>query len=1011
MPKRILIFLFLFSVITLDAQQYNFFQYSVSEGLAQSQVYAMEQDSKGYLWLGTQGGGISRFDGKSFENFSTKDGLPSNTIHSIYEDRRQQLWLGTKRGLSRYDGQDFHDVKWNGEPLVRVEDFLQINDSTLWMGSKDGIMEYSYTKDSLYQKLLTKKLDRNIVHRFFKGKYGIWIGTTMGAWHYSHSGELTHFDEKNGLGGYEALDFEMGEDGLIWVAVHKKGITFIDEKTMKIVEKEDVPDIDEIWCIEKDSEGNMWMGREEKGAYLFETQDSVWTRITTKEGLPNNNIISIIQDDWGNIWLATSGGGIVKYLGQFFVHYDESEGVHGDRIYAIHQTKDDKIWFSASTNGLAYKDSTGFHPSEIDSGFLNVKSKAILEDSKGRIWAGTIGKGLVVLDTSGVDTVNIEDGLRGKEIISMAEDAIGDIWVATNYEGIFRIRDLDTLGFSIVNFTRKQGLRSNRITSVKLGPDKNIWFATRFGGIGYFQDGMVKQVFGRENGLTYDISIRSFAFDKLGNIWVGTGGDGILKAELTKDSIQFKPIQLREELHSYNIYLLIFDQEGNLWAGNEQGVDKLSINETGVVTQVQFYGKNKGFLGIETCQNSVVCDKEGNLWFGTMNGLTQHIPSKKQVRISPPLIHFREVSLFYQPLRETVYADYANPLGGIKEGLRLPYRKNSINFEFKAINISNPDDVKYRWKLIGAEEDWSPFSKKESVDYSNLPPGEYTFEVQALSGKDLFSKSIRSSFEIKKPVWQLLWFQVLIASLVLLLIGFILWYWQENIKRKEEIKREQLEIQNHVLQLEQKALQLQMNPHFIFNALNSIQSLVATKDYSTAREEIGNFATLMRSILSNSRKQRISLQEEIDTLEQYLQMEQFCQRVKFAYEIIPPRSIASEEVDIPPMLLQPFVENGIIHGISHLEGNGKITVEFKVYEKLLECRITDNGVGRIRANELRQSSKPGHQSVAMEVTKERLNALKGDMSYKPLEISDILDKKGEVKGTKVVVRLVLELNF
>ncbi len=995
----------------LNAQQYNFIQYSVSEGLAQSQVYAMEQDNKGYLWLGTQGGGLSRFDGQQFDNFSTKNGLPSNTINSIYEDHNDQLWIGTKRGLCKYDGQDFHPIQHNGEPIVRVEALLQINDSTLWIGSRNGILEYSYTQDSVYQKLLTRRLDRNIVHSFFQGKNGIWIGTTVGAWHYGYDGKLDHFHSENGLGGDEALDFERTKDGIIWVAVHEKGITRIHEDKLSIIKDEDIPNMDEIWCIHQDNQGNLWMGREEKGLYLYQAQDSSWTSITTREGLPNNNIISILQDDWGNIWMATSGGGIVKYLGQFFVHFDEREGVHGDRIYAIHQAKDNKVWFSASSNGLAYYDSLGFHISEADSGFLNVKCKAILEDKKGRIWAGTIGKGIIVMDTIGVDTIDIEDGMEGKEIISMAEDSSGDIWVGTNYEGIFRIRDRDSLGYSILSFSRKQGLRSNRITTIKQGPDKHIWFATRLGEIGYFQDGMIKKIFSQTEGLTYDIAIRSIAFDNLGNIWVGTAGDGILKAELSKDSIQFKPIELREELHSYNIYLLIFDNEGNLWAGNEQGVDKLSINESGVVTQIQFYGRNKGFLGIETCQNSAICDQEGNVWFGTMNGLTQHIPSKQQIRISPPLIHFKDVSLFYQPLRETRFSSFANPQGGIMEGLRLPYHMNNINFEFKAINISNPQDIRYRWKLVGAEETWSPFSKKESVDYSNLPPGEYTFEVQAISGKDLLSPPIRSSFQIKRPIWQLLWFQLLMGTVALCLLGFILWNWQRNIKKKEKAKREQLEIENHILQLEQKALQLQMNPHFIFNALNSIQGLVATKDYSTARSQIGNFATLMRGILNNSRQSRINLQEEINTLEHYLKMEQFCQRVEFNYQIISPNNIDPEEVEIPPMLLQPFVENSIIHGISHLKEKGHIQIEFQVYEKLLECRITDNGVGRDKANELRQSKKPGHQSVAMEVTKDRLNALKGSMNYTPLEVNDVLDGNQEVKGTKVVVRLPLEVGF
>ncbi len=1009
MLKYIYIFLFLLFGIKGYTQQYNFIQYSISEGLAQSQVYAMSQDSKGYLWFGTLGGGLSRFDGKEFENFSTKNGLPSNTISSIFEDHKKNIWVGTKRGLSIYDGKEFKEIKFKNSSLPRVESFLHVNDSLLWVGTRKGILEYSYTQDTLIQKSIHPLLDRNIVHHLFKSDQGIWVGTTVGAFFIGD--KLSYFNLENGLAGNEVLDIEKGTDNLIWLATHEGGLQFIREDSLLIVQKENIPDTKEAWCIHRDIENNMWVGREEKGVLIYHSQDSTWSKISTREGLPNKNITSIIQDNWGNIWLSTSGGGVMKYLGQFFIHFDESEGVHGDRIYAIEEKEDGGILFSASSEGIAIYDSLGIKISDLDSGYINVKSKSILEKSDGSIWMGTIGKGIVISDTTGIRTITMENGLFGKEILSLVEDKAGDVWAGSNYQGIFKIKDLDSLGFSIQNFNRPHGLRSLRITQVVEGPYGRIWFATKLGEVGYFEKGMIRKIFREEEGLTYDIAVRSIAFDSLGNIWVGTAGDGILKAELAKDSIQFKPITLQKELHSFNIYLLIFDKEGNLWAGNEQGVDQLILNEAGIVTDIQFFGRNKGFLGIETCQNSAICDKNGNVWFGTMNGLMKHIPSKQQVKISPPNIHFKEVSLFYQPLRETKYASFANPLGGIKEGLKLPYHTNSVNFEFKAINISNPDDVKYRWKLNGSENDWSPFSKKESVDYSNLPPGKYTFAVQAVSGKDLFSKPIISSFEINEPFWQTLWFKVLLLLGALLILSLILWNWKKRIQRKEKLKREQLEIENHVLQLEQKALQLQMNPHFIFNALNSIQSLVATKDYSTARKQIGNFASLMRGILSNSRKNRINLKEEINTLRHYLTMEQFCQRVAFDFEIIAPDNMDPEEIEIPPMLLQPFVENSVIHGISHLESEGKITVEFKVYSKLLECRIMDNGVGRKKANELRQSKKPGHQSVAMEVTKDRLDALKGEMKYVPLEINDILQENKEVLGTKVVVRLPLEVDF
>ncbi len=994
--------------INAYAQQYNFVQYSISEGLAQSQVYAMEQDSRGYLWFGTQGGGLSRFDGKEFEHFSTKNGLPSNAVFAVYEDSFKNVWIGTNRGISRFDGQAFKMPKAYEFLRTRVETIIQINDSTLWIGAKKGIYEYNYLKDSIYKKTIHPLVDKNIVHKIYKSQKGIWIGTTVGA--FFQGKDLHHFNTENGLTGNEVMDFTIDKAGIIWVVTHDGGLNFIAEETLEITLKKNIPNTKKAFCIYKDHQDNIWVGLEERGLYTYNSKDTLWHRITQKEGLPNKNIKSIIQDIWGNIWIGTSGGGVVKYLGQFFVHYDESEGLHGDRIYAMTSYDKGGILFSASSEGLAILDSTGFKKLDIDRGYLDVKCKALLQRESGQIWAGTIGKGILVLDSTATRIINEDAGFVGREVVAMLEAQDNTIWVATNHEGLFNIKDLDSLGLSILNFNREDGLRSQRMTTVKQDKEGRIWFATRLGEIGYLKDGKIERVFREEEGLTYDVSIRSIAFDQTRNLWIGTAGEGILKADLNKDSIYFEPIALNKDLNSYNIYLLIFDKNGDLWAGSERGVDKLMINQSGLVTEVQFFGKNKGFLGIETCQNSSICDDLGNVWFGTMNGLTQHIPSKQQVKIAPPLIHFKNISLFYQPIQDTKYAHFANPKGGLKEGLKLPHHANNISFEFKAVNISNPDDVRYRWRLNGVESQWSPYSKKQSVDYSNLPSGNYTFEVQSISGKQFLSAPITASFFIKKPIWKVWWFQLLMGLLFLSIVGLILWNWKKRLQQREKIKREKLEMENHVLQLEQKALQLQMNPHFIFNALNSIQSLVATKDYTTARQEIGNFAALMRSILSNSRSQKISLQEEIKTLEQYLKMEQFCQRVPFEYEIQLPQNISAEDIELPPMLLQPFVENSIIHGISHLQNKGKLNIHFQLKDKLLQCDIMDNGVGRKKANELRQSHKPGHQSVAMSVTKERLEALRGEMKYIPLVIADIL-KNDQVKGTKVSVIIPIEENF
>ena len=216
-------------------------------------------------------------------------------------------------------------------------------------------------------------------------------------------------------------------------------------------------------------------------------------------------------------------------------------------------------------------------------------------------------------------------------------------------------------------------------------------------------------------------------------------------------------------------------------------------------------------------------------------------------------------------------------------------------------------------------------------------------------------------------------------------------------------------MEKHLLSLEQKALQLQMNPHFIFNALNSIQSLISQKDEKKARYQLAKFSKLMRSILENSRSQVITLEDEIQTLQDYLAIEKSSRGNTFDFKVTTLLEVDTEELMIPPMILQPFVENAIIHGVAHLTENGKIDIHFLQKNKILECSIQDNGIGREAAKEIKSQIEHQHKSAALEVTQERLDILNKDMrGLKSLEITDLKNKNGDASGTKVLVRLLVE---
>jgi LytS/YehU family sensor histidine kinase len=245
---------------------------------------------------------------------------------------------------------------------------------------------------------------------------------------------------------------------------------------------------------------------------------------------------------------------------------------------------------------------------------------------------------------------------------------------------------------------------------------------------------------------------------------------------------------------------------------------------------------------------------------------------------------------------------------------------------------------------------------------------------------------------------------IVIAAAIILVV----FRWRVNsIKRKSQEAQNKIQLEKEVMELEQKALRLQMSPHFIFNALNSIQSQIGTDNEQTARYYLAKFSRLMRQILDNSRNATISLEEEINTLENYLLIEKFCNGDRFDYKITLSDSLEKDYIKIPPMLLQPFIENSIKHGMKHIQGKrGRIEVRFEEKNGLLECSVTDNGIGRKKAEEINKNSKETyHRSTALLVTQERLDLLKEGNDGKSLEIIDLYDEKGEPIGTMVLVRI------
>lgn len=996
----------------ISAQAFRFEAFSVSEGLAQSQVYSLLEDSRGFLWMGTRGGGISRFDGLNFKTFSYQDSLKSSYITALHEGINGRIWAGTDEGLYYYEGNGFAPFGAKELPRGAIRAIFQDSTKGLWIGTSSGVWYYDGTQFTHLYK--DQKLGKSPVNAFFlDSKNRLWIAFEQGLIKVENEKAST----LNQLSGFRNLNIRaISEDanGNLWLGTYGNGILKYDSEKIVRIGTDKGLSSNYVQALYTDQQNRTWIGTLSEGISVWNPVDSSFTYWTEADGLCKKDVRAITGDSWGNIWIGTSGGGVCKYSGKLFDHYDQTNRLKTNFVYAIAADTLDRKWISASDQGFSILTDTSLTHYGRDSGFLNVKVKTIFRDQSGKMWLGTEGQGLATMDTAGFKFYRTKDGLSSDWVKAMVQEANGDIWIGAAGQGLTKMILPDTIGGEIEfkRYYRTKGLAQLYVTDLHLDKLGRLWIATRWNGLKMLENEALGQEFRVRDDLPSN-SVRSIVEDSSGYLWIGTANAGFARMNLYKDSFKIEPIEI-EEQPSRNIYLMVIDDNENLWVGTQLGIDEIKLNEERLPVELSHYGRLEGFEGIETCQNAVWKDTEGNLWFGTINGLTKYNPKRSKQNLVPPKLHFTEIRLFDLPLQDhKEYGAWVSNWGGLKPGLELKHHENFLSFDFAAINHSNPEKVSYQWRLEGLRPEWSAASTNRTVMFANLAPGPYTLEVKAFNEDDIpVEEPLRLNFVIQPPFWQMPWFRLCSIGSGLLLI-LLIFRWRLNVVRKKA-KEEQLKLEmaNNLLALEQKALQLQMNPHFIFNTLNSIQNLIADRDQKTARYYLAKFSGLMRGILENSRESWISLESEIAVLNHYLSLEQFSRGHHFEYNINYNKDMDPEEIFIPPMLVQPFVENAVIHGVANRTTTGNIEVEFWQENGKLTCSITDDGIGRAQARLVKSQIVQQHKSMGLQVTRERLDLLSnGYPDIKSVEIQDLVLADGSPGGTKVLIRIPPKKNL
>uniref|UniRef100_UPI002637361B sensor histidine kinase n=1 Tax=Flavobacterium sp. TaxID=239 RepID=UPI002637361B len=427
-----------------------------------------------------------------------------------------------------------------------------------------------------------------------------------------------------------------------------------------------------------------------------------------------------------------------------------------------------------------------------------------------------------------------------------------------------------------------------------------------------------------------------------------------------------------------NIIQEIKSDGDNLWIVTDKGIQILNSNTHKLKLSLTNIGNIKGI---------VINDK-------TAFFATQQRFFEINKTVLPKEYHLKEIYI------KSVAINEKDTL--VKRNYILSYDKNRIKFTFHINGFYPNDELSYEYRLLGLNDNWITLDKNvDFVNFNSLPSNDYIFEIRAKSNSENKYVSTQINFKIRKPYWESWWF---ISALILLSFGLLTLFYRNKLKVKEkekELALKNAKFENELAILKLENLKSQMNPHFIFNALNSIQEYIILNQRNLASSYLAKFADLIRAYLDHSSKGYVSLREEIECLDTYLQLEKLRFEDKFSYTINSHGS--NEDIKIPTMLIQPYVENAIKHGLLHKKENRNLMVDFELLkeEKVLKCIILDDGIGREKASKLRSAQ---HKSFATEATQHRLDLLNFGKERKiGTTIEDLMNENKEAIGTKVTL--------
>ncbi|MBR9920851.1 MAG: hypothetical protein GYB31_08425 [Bacteroidetes bacterium] len=954
-------FLVLFLIISFQSVGQDFFfrQYTIEDGLPTSNVYDIGQDKRGLLWFGTELG-LTSFDGQTFRNYTMEDGLPNNTVAEISIDYRDRIWL--------YTFSDKISYLENGKGKI-IEDEILANfrssyiqnsaDSSIWIfrvnNLDKGSGRPSLRIDQKGNMRLMPDYRATNMSRLFDLTDSVQLLANLHNFIYYKDLHATDsIDAGPGISNRYCVEFQ---NALICPSYNYLDSRYFiykfnphsRKKSTLLSGYESMFQDNLLQQVFVDKNENLWLLLADKLLYFIMEGEEV---VEVNELLNNKKPSSIFEDDEGSIWVSTEGDGVFQIVSPEIGFLDVNETLSGPLIRSM------------------CTDSTG----NIYLGYTNGKIDVLSPDLK-------------LQKTYSVGSARVVDiYLSRDKIYVLTDNTFIRLYKDGNYKVLSRftqplkhlnIKDDDIYLFSY-NILKQQSKDQDfieldyplnyRIYTSHFINDSTLWLGTTTGL--YVYDLINESYIGL---LHPEIAadVRSIVVQNDSTYWISTMGHGIFQYNISSQKLRSIS---REDGLPGNLCQDMIYQDGYLWVGTSKGLCRINLRTN------QFDSFNS-FHGLSSDQLMYLGISGNRLLAANEHGINS-IPLEIREQYDPPKFFIESVRVNSQ----------RKEIDDLRE---LHHKQQNISIDLKGISLKSNGNIQYAYQLMGYDRSWV-YSKSGQVNYSGLPPGKYTFTARAKGESTYWSRPVSFSFVIATPWWKKGWFWILLGLALVSIIGLIVLGIYRGIKRSIQIRKKLVESQL-------TALRAQMNPHFMFNALSSIQEFINLNNPRKANDYLAHFASLIRKILENSGKEFIPFPEELEMLNLYLKLEKMRLYGELDYDIEVAPKIRPENLRIPSMVIQPYVENAVKHGLFHKKGPKKLQVQFEILdEDHLLCTVIDNGIGRSRSGEIQANAQKRRKSYGTRVTQQRL-ALLNRYGAAPLsvEFEDLESPSG------TIVRLII----